>query len=82
MTPRATELLAELIQLPEGDRGELASRLLESLEGNPDPDADADAAWADEIKARLEDIRSGRVTPVPWDEARRQILADDGDAAG
>jgi putative addiction module component (TIGR02574 family) len=80
MTPRATDLLAELIQLPEGDRGELAARLLESLDGDPDPDADA--AWADEIKARLEDVRSGRVTPVPWDEARRQILADDGDAAG
>jgi putative addiction module component (TIGR02574 family) len=80
MSPRATDLFAELIQLPEGDRGELAARLLESLDGGPDPDADA--AWADEIKARLEDVRSGRVTPVPWDEARRQILADDGDAAG
>jgi putative addiction module component (TIGR02574 family) len=42
-----------------------------------DPDPDADAAWADEIKARLDDVRAGRVTPVPWEEARRQIMADD-----
>jgi putative addiction module component (TIGR02574 family) len=79
MTQRTTDLLAELMRMPEADRAEAAARLLESLDGDPDPDADA--AWADEIKARLDDVRAGRVAPVPWEEARRQILADD-DAAG
>jgi putative addiction module component (TIGR02574 family) len=75
MTPAADKLLDPLLQLPEADRGELAARLLESLD--PGADADADAAWDEEIRTRVEDVRSGRVTPVPWPEARAQILADD-----
>jgi hypothetical protein len=39
-------------------------------------------AWDQEIAARIEDIRSGRVTPIPWEEARRQILAAEDDPEG
>ena len=58
------------------ERGQLAARLLESLDA--DADADAADAWDEEIRTRLEDVRSGRVTPVPWAKALRQIEADDG----
>lgn len=75
MTPAADQFLAELLQLPPADRGELAARLLDSLD--PAADEDAQAAWSEEIRARIEDVRSGRVKPVPWAEARAQILADD-----
>ena len=77
MTQRTSDLIAELLASSEADRSEAAARLLESLDGGED--ADAAAAWADEIAARLDDVHSGRVTPVPWAEARRQILADDVD---
>jgi putative addiction module component (TIGR02574 family) len=78
MTDRAERLLTDALTLSPADRGELTAQLLGSLDGDADPDADA--AWADEIRDRLAEVRSGAVTPVPWEAARRQILADDDDA--
>ena len=78
MSDRATRVLAEVLGWPADERGELAARLLESLDAGADPDAAE--AWGEEIRTRLEEVRSGKVTPVPWDEARRQIEAD-GDGA-
>jgi putative addiction module component (TIGR02574 family) len=75
MTTAADQLLPTLLQLSSEDRGELAARLLESLETEVDPDAEA--AWDEEIRTRVEDVKKGRVTPVPWADARSQILADD-----
>lgn len=94
MSQRVTELLPELLALPEADRAELAHRLFDSLgdgeDADPDPvysDPEVEAAWADEIAQRLDDVRSGRVTPIPWEEVHRRLLAansgsDDGDDAG
>jgi putative addiction module component (TIGR02574 family) len=79
MSERAAAVLSEVLAWPAEQRGDLAARLLESLDPGADPDADA--AWDAEIRQRLNDIQSGQVTPVPWAEARRQIL-DDGDDAG
>ncbi len=80
MTQKAEFLLTEVLSLAEAEREELIVRLLESMDG--DDDADAETAWGDEIKTRLDDVRAGRVTPVAWEEARKQILADDdGDAS-
>lgn len=75
MTTAADQVLPSLLQLSPDDRGELAARLLESLD--PTTDAGADGAWADEIRTRVEDVQAGRVKPVPWADARAQILADD-----
>ncbi len=74
MTPTADTILETILRLSETDRGELAARLLDSLE--PETDADADAAWDEEIRTRVEDVRAGRVKTVSWAEARTQILAD------
>jgi putative addiction module component (TIGR02574 family) len=79
MSERTVAVLAEVLGWPEGERGDLAARLLESLD--PGTDDDAAAAWDEEIRTRLDDVCSGRVTAVPWEEARRQIM-DDGDGAG
>ncbi len=83
MTQRSTELLAEILALPATDRAELTDRLLESFDGEDDADGDAGPdlhpEWDDEIARRLADYRAGKVTPVPWEEARRQIFAADGD---
>jgi len=73
MTDQAARLLAEALRLSEGDRGELADRLLESIEPALDP------AWEEEIGRRLEEIDSGKVKPIPWSEVRRQLM-EDGDA--
>jgi hypothetical protein len=40
----------------------------------------ADAAWSEEIKARLEEVRSGQVKPILWAEVRKRLRDDaDGD---
>jgi putative addiction module component (TIGR02574 family) len=80
MTQLASKLFAEAMQLSDRERGELAVKLIESLD--PGTDGGAEAAWGEEIQRRLEELRTGKVQAVPWPEARRMILedADDADA--
>jgi putative addiction module component (TIGR02574 family) len=79
MSRESAILLAEALHLPEAERGELAAKLIDSLD--PDRDEDVEAAWSVEIQRRLDDLRTGRVRPVPWDEARRRILEDGDESA-
>ena len=72
MKPEAARLLNEALRLSPEERAALAAALLDSLEEGVDEGAEA--AWASEIAKRLEELDSGRVIPVPWAEARRQIL--------
>jgi putative addiction module component (TIGR02574 family) len=81
MTEAAARLLAEALRLSEEDRGDLAAKLLESLDPPEEPeDADAEAAWEEEIRRRLAEIDAGTAEMIPWSEARRLIM-EDGDAA-
>ena len=73
MASNAEKLLQEALSLPEEARVGLAEALLESIEGEP-ADEGADAAWSLEARRRLEEIRSGAVKPVPWEEAERIIF--------
>ncbi|XXY49588.1 addiction module protein [Sorangium sp. So ce269] len=73
MTLPAEELLDEAMKLPESERRVLALRLLESV-GDDSPE-DVERAWVEEARKRLDDIRSARSQPVPWDEARGRIFA-------
>jgi putative addiction module component (TIGR02574 family) len=66
----ASELLKHALTLPDKERAELASSLIDSLD--PTVDADAELAWQKEIARRIEDIDSGRVKTIPWDEVRRK----------
>ena len=64
--------------LPEDERAELASRLLESL--SPDTPSRLHPAWAEELRRRLAQVDSGEVTPVSWAEVKRLAWeAIDGD---
>jgi putative addiction module component (TIGR02574 family) len=74
------QLLVEALRLSEEERAALAGELLESLETEVDPDAEA--AWAAEIRARVAEIESGRAKTVPWSEARRRIHAAAGRGSG
>jgi putative addiction module component (TIGR02574 family) len=77
MTEQATKLLEEALKLPSEARAAIAGRLMESLDEQVDKDAEA--AWAKEIARRLEEVDSGKVTPIPWVEARRRILGGGND---
>ena len=73
MARDVAELFLEASQLPEGDRAELAGRLLESLHG--EPDEGVEAAWAEEIERRVRQIDSGEVKTIPWEEVRAKLHA-------
>ena len=74
MSMDAKSLLSEALKLPEQERADLVEELLESM--GEEPPEDVDAAWGTEVARRLEELRSGKVRAVPWDEAKKAIWGD------
>ncbi len=72
MARSVVELFQEASDLEEGDRAVLAGLLLESLEGEPDPEVEA--AWAEEIERRLRQIDSGEVDLIPWEDVKARLF--------
>ncbi len=68
MTQEAHELLQKALALPENERPELAGNLISSLETTIDQDVDA--AWQHEVVRRLDEIQSGKVKTVSWEEVQ------------
>ena len=66
------EVFRDATELSEHDRATLAGLLIESLEGEPDPDVEA--AWAAEIERRVEELDAGTVKSIPWEEVRQRLL--------
>jgi putative addiction module component (TIGR02574 family) len=64
-------LISEALLLPEGERAQIATRLLESLDEAKDEAVDA--AWAAEIERRCSDRDSGRTSGADWEDVRRRI---------
>jgi putative addiction module component (TIGR02574 family) len=73
MSEEVSELLKKALALPVEARAALAGSLLESLDETID--ASAEEAWSQEIARRIEELDSGKVKPISWAEARRQISA-------
>lgn len=71
MDTQTQQLLQTALGLSPNARAELAASLIQSLDS--DADADVDAAWSEEIKRRLDEIDSGQVQLIPWDEAMRSM---------
>ena len=74
MSDEVEALLAESLRLPAKARAALASRLLESLEAE-ELEENEDAEWAAELARRVEDVESGRVKGVPWEEVEARLAA-------
>ena len=72
MNATAKQLYDRALSLSDRERAELAARLIESLDR--DTDEATDAAWDAEIKSRIEELDNGKITAIPWPEARRMIL--------
>jgi len=70
MTQEAHELLQRALALPENERAELAGNLISSLDTRIDPDVDA--AWQNEVVRRAQEVQSGKVKAVPWEEVQRK----------
>jgi putative addiction module component (TIGR02574 family) len=75
MAAELTELFREAMELEDNDRATLAGLLIESLEGPEDPDVEK--AWADEVERRWQEIESGKVKTVPWEEVKTRLFSDE-----
>ncbi len=73
MSRTLQDLYLEASELSENERAELAGLLLESLES--EPEADVEAAWAEEIERRIREIDSGKAKTIPWERVRAQMHA-------
>jgi putative addiction module component (TIGR02574 family) len=73
LSDEVSELLKRALGLPPEARAALAGSLLASIDEALD--ATAEEEWSQEIARRIEELDSGRVKPIPWGEARRQISA-------
>ena len=73
MSRNVEELFREAAGLPEAERAELAGKLLESIEG--EPEEGVEAAWAEEVERRVRQIEVGEVQTIPWDEVRAKLRA-------
>jgi len=74
MTPQVSEVLEKALTLSTQERGLLIDRLIESLDEGPAEEGVEDA-WEEEIKKRVDDIRSGKAKMIPGEEVRRRLAA-------
>jgi putative addiction module component (TIGR02574 family) len=72
MTPQVSELLEKALSLSTQERGLLIDRLVESLDDGPAEEG-VEAAWGEEIKRRVDDVRSGRAETVPIERIKERL---------
>jgi putative addiction module component (TIGR02574 family) len=65
------KIIEEVLSLPVEDRALIADSLLRSLNK---PNSEIDEKWAEVAKRRLQELRSGKVKPIPGDEVFERAL--------
>ena len=73
MNARAKRVFEEALELPLEERGELARKLLESLEGDASPEIES--AWAPVIARRAREVLDGTAPTRDLDEGLDEIEA-------
>lgn len=68
-----THLIDEALALAPDERSAVVVALLDSLDG--ESEAAAAKAWAEEIRLRRSELRSGAAQVAPWAEARARLKA-------
>jgi len=62
-----TEIIGDVLNLPDAERSYLASKLLESLESG-----DVSPEWSEEIAARVQSIDDGSAQLIPHDQVMEE----------
>ncbi len=73
MPKTLAEVTRDAAELPASERLKLARILLDLSEPETGSQEEIDAAWENEIKRRLEELRSGRVKGVSLEEVKKKI---------
>jgi putative addiction module component (TIGR02574 family) len=75
MSAQGLEVLDKALALSAHERGVLIHQLIESLDEEPAEEG-VEAAWDEEIKRRVDDVRSGRVKTIPGEQVLREIAEE------
>jgi putative addiction module component (TIGR02574 family) len=75
MTPQVSEVLEKALALSTQERGLLIDHLIESLDEGPAEEG-VEEAWGEEIKRRVDDIRSGKVKMIPGERVLRELAKE------
>ncbi len=75
MTRQASEVLEKALALSTQERGLLIDHLIESLDEAPAEEG-VEEAWDQEIKRRVDDIRSGKVKMIPGERVLRELAKE------
>lgn len=73
MTPEVSKLLEHALSLSVEEQEALAESLISNLGGKVDEGVTA--AWDAEIARRIQELDSGAVKTIPWEQVRRRNLA-------
>jgi putative addiction module component (TIGR02574 family) len=83
LTPEAFKLLEQALSLSVEEQEALANSLISNLGADADDgsaEEGVEKAWAEEVKRRVDDIRSGKTQMIPYEEVRRRLAARLADA--
>jgi putative addiction module component (TIGR02574 family) len=75
VTPQVSELLEKALSLSTQDRGLLIDRLIESLDEGPGEEG-VEQAWDEEIKRRVDDIRSAKAKMIPGEQVLQELAQE------
>lgn len=75
MAAELNQVFHDALELSESERATLVGLLIESLEAE-ELDVDVEAAWAAEAERRWQEIESGQVKTIPWEEVRANLLRE------
>lgn len=76
LSEAAEQVLDQALLLSINERSTVARLLYESIAEEDDEDpAEVEAAWAEEIKRRVDEIRSGAVEGIDADEVMAELRA-------
>lgn len=66
------KIIEEALSLPIEERAHIADSILRSLNM---PNTDVDAEWTEVAKRRLQELRSGKIKPIPGDVVFDKAIA-------
>lgn len=70
MNATTEQVFQYALALPDSERVELAEALIASLQPVDRPPFDE--SWREVIRRRSNELRTGQVTPIPWEQVKRE----------
>jgi len=71
MNQKSEAIVSDAMLMSDEDRAMIAERLIASLDH--EFEKDTEIAWQSELQKRIDEIDSGKVICIPWEQVRAQL---------